>query len=99
MFDVFLETEAGRRQIGVMSFFGDEHHAAPKSFDFDATAAIEALGLAPGEEPVIVFEPTTGLEAPPPAGASALRAATPQAEAQVEPGAGVSFGRVAIVPE
>lgn len=94
MFDVFLQTPEGRRQIGVMSFFGDQHQAEPQSFDFDAT---EALGLAPGEEPEIVFEPTTGLEAPA-QGATALRAA-PQADAQLNPDAGPRFGRMEIATE
>lgn len=101
MFDVFLETPEGRRQIGVMSFFGDEHHAAPKTFDFDATEAIAALGLAPGEEPEIVFVPTTGVETPAPE-ATTLRAAPQaqaQAQAQVAPGADIRFGSVEIVTE
>ena len=71
LYIVYLANDAGQRaQIGVIDFFdfggppaGKHSHAAAngKSFEFDATDAVKALGLSGTKKPILVFEPTTGL--------------------------------------
>ena len=64
MYNVYLANAAGRRaQIGVIDFFGFGGHAhgqTARTLDFDATDAVKALGLVPGNAPKLIFEPTTG---------------------------------------
>ena len=73
LFNVYLANDKGQRQpIGIIDFFafggpargggGHGGHRAPtRSYEFDATAAVRALGLGPSRQPSLVFEPTTGL--------------------------------------
>ena len=72
LYNVYLANGAGQRaQIGVINFFGfggpptgGKHaHGAMegKNFEFDATAAVEVLGLSGTKKPILLFEPTTGL--------------------------------------
>lgn len=72
VYDVYLANAAGKRaSIGVISFFGfggpmtggAHAHAAMagRTFEFDATQAMKALGLTGTRSPKLVFEPSTGL--------------------------------------
>ncbi len=77
IYNVYLANEAGdRAQIGVIDFFGfmagepaaeaqdghGGHDSTRRRFQFDATDAMERLGLD-AEAPLnLVFEPTTGLD-------------------------------------
>jgi len=81
LYEVFLVKGSTREPVGVINFFnftapqGDSHaaHSATTgTFEFDATAAVQRLGLAPTEQPSLVFEPTTGLADSAPEAAAAL---------------------------
>ena len=72
VYNVYLANAAGKRApIGVIYFFGfggpttggAHAHAAMagRTFEFDATQAMKALGLTGTRSPKLVFEPTTGL--------------------------------------
>jgi hypothetical protein len=67
LYNVYLANDAGQReQIGVIDFFGfgagnAVHGRMSRTLDFDATDAVKVLGLAPGKNPKIVFETTTGV--------------------------------------
>lgn len=77
IYNVYLANDAGERaQIGVIDFFGfmaggpeaeghaghGGHDSTRRRFQFDATEAMERLGLD-AEAPLnLVFEPTTGLD-------------------------------------
>ncbi len=69
LYTVYLADDRGRRaSIGVISFFGFNSmrhmkgHGAPgQQFQFDATRAVNTLGLASSTNPKVIFEPTTGL--------------------------------------
>jgi hypothetical protein len=82
LYNVYVVNEAGaREQVGVINFFnfmepGADAHAAhardPGRFEFDATEAVQRLGVGPAARPSLVFEPTTGLSDSAPEAAAAL---------------------------
>lgn len=104
LYNVYLQNAAGdRAQIGVVDFFGfgaeapaaahggsHEHDAGARRFEFDATEAVASLGLGPGDEPSLVFEPTTGLTTSEPAAAAEL--ISPEANVRFD-SARIRFGR------
>lgn len=97
IFNVYLANPAGQRaQVGVIDFFGFDgggtggahnHAAGGRRFEFDATDAVAALGLASSREPELIFEPTTGLSN------STLNAAA----AAMGPNARVTYRRARLV--
>jgi len=89
MYDVLLEGPNGVENVGLLSFFGDEHHAGPKDFDFDVTAALRSLGLRPQDTATVTFEPTTGLDTSTPE----------QAARQENPRANLGFEQLEVVAE
>ena len=51
----------GRRaSAGIISTFGDEHHAAAKTYDFDISAQLGLIGA--GDKIGVELVPTTGVE-------------------------------------
>lgn len=89
MYDVLLEGPNGVENVGLVSFFGDEHHAHAKEFDFDVTEAIKSLGLRPQDIATVTFEPTTGLDTSTPE----------QAARQENPRANVTVDQLEVVAE
>jgi hypothetical protein len=86
LYNVYLQGAGGRReQIGVIDFFnlapsgagGHAGHAQTRgNFQFDATDAVRQLNIGGDAQPVLVFEPTTGLTG------SSPEAVAPQMNAQ-----------------
>ena len=81
LYNVYLANDAGKReQIGIINFFsfggpptgGKHDHGAAmgRDFEFDATAAVQKLGLTASKAPKLIFEPTTGLDNSTPAKAT-----------------------------
>ena len=73
LFEVILVGTDGRRaSAGTISTFGEEHHAPPKTYDFDISAQLGLIGA--GDKISVELVPTTGVEdakgasAAPPAG-------------------------------
>ncbi len=77
LYNVYLANAKGdRQQVGMINFFGFEGTAEPMTgdmskhkhggadgmrFEFDATDAVAKLGLSSTKNPILIFEPTTGL--------------------------------------
>jgi hypothetical protein len=86
LYNVYLQGTGGRReQIGVIDFFnlapsGTPGHAGHTqtrgNFQFDVTDAVRQLNIGSDAQPVLVFEPTTGLTG------STPEAVAPQMNAQ-----------------
>jgi hypothetical protein len=86
LYNVYLQGAGGRReQIGVIDFFnlapaGTPAHAGHDqtrgNFQFDVTDAVRQLDIGADAQPVLVFEPTTGLTG------SSPEAVAPQMNAQ-----------------
>ncbi len=90
LYNVYLADNKGRRaQVGVMSFFGfnsPRHHMSRgpgEQFQFDATDAVNTLGLGVTAAPKLIFEPTTGMSDSTPTAATA----------EIPKNAGVTFRR------
>src|SRR5262249_45018022 len=72
--NVYLTVEGGRReQVGVINFFSFTaprtaahagHDTSGARFEFDATEALQRLGIDPNAKPALVFEPSTGVTGP-----------------------------------
>src|SRR5262249_31255448 len=100
LYNVYVVNDAGtREQVGVINFFNftaprTGAHAAHTGdagrFEFDATEAVQRLGVGPTARPSLVFEPTTGLSGSAPEAAAAL----------ISPEANVRFdsARLVVVP-
>ena len=94
LYNVYLANPRGGRElIGVIDFFATEETGSPahgahggaggRDFDFDATDAVQVLGLEANSRFRLIFEPTTGLDT-----------STPEeATAAIAPGARVTFCR------
>jgi hypothetical protein len=100
LYNVYLAGENGRReQIGVINFFNfttqragahASHDSKAGQFAFDATDALQRLGIDAAAQPSLIFEPTTG-----------LTDSSPEAAAgQISPQANVRFesARLVIAP-
>ena len=84
LYNVYVVNDAGaREQVGVINFFNftaprTGAHAAAHAggagrFEFDATEAVQRLGIGAAARPSLVFEPTTGLsDSAPEAAAAAI---------------------------
>ena len=94
LYNVYLANPRGDRElIGLIDFFatgetGEPAHAAHgggggRDFEFDATDAVQVLGLERNSRFRLIFEPTTGLDT-----------STPEEAAEeITPGAHVTFRR------
>jgi hypothetical protein len=92
LYNVYLLNDAGaREQVGVINFFtfsaprgaGHADHTGDAArFEFDATAAVQRLGLGANAQPSLEFEPTTGLADSAPEAAAAL--ISPQANVRFD---------------
>ena len=61
LFEIILVGTKGRRAgAGIISTFGDEHHAAAKTYDFDISAQLGLIGA--GDTIDVELVPTTGVE-------------------------------------
>ncbi len=61
LFEIILVGTKGRRaSAGIISTFGDEHHAAAKTYDFDISAQLGLIGA--GDTIDVELVPTTGVE-------------------------------------
>jgi Common central domain of tyrosinase/Polyphenol oxidase middle domain len=97
LYNVYVVNDAGaREQVGVINFFNftapraaahADHTGDAGRFEFDATEAVQRLGLGPTAQPSLVFEPTTGLSDSTPEAAAAL----------ISPQANVHFDRARLV--
>jgi hypothetical protein len=81
LYNVYVVKDGAREQVGVINFFNltasstgahTDHGANRGHFDFDATDALQRLGLSLTERPSLAFEPTTGLADSSPEAAAAL---------------------------
>ena len=94
LYNVYLKGDGDQReQIGVINFFNftaPHHDSSAGRFAFDATDAIQLLGIEAAAKPSLVFEPTTGLTNSSPEAAASL----------ISPEANVHFdsARIVIVP-
>ena len=81
LYNVYLANDAGKReQIGIINGFGfggpptggkyDHGAAMGRDFEFDATAAVQKLGLTASTAPKLIFEPTPGRDDSTPAKAT-----------------------------
>jgi len=96
LYNVYLVKGSTREQVGVINFFnftapaGGVHAAHTGNaghFEFDASDAVQRLGISPTEQPSLVFEPTTGLSDSTPEAAASL----------IKPDANVSFDSARLV--
>jgi hypothetical protein len=88
---VYLQGEGDQReQIGVISLFNftaPRHRAHAGRYEFDVTDAMQRLALDAAAQPLLVFEPTTG-----------LTDSSPEAAAeQISPEANVRFDSAQII--
>jgi hypothetical protein len=86
-----VNAAGAREQVGVINFFTftaprsaahADHTGTPARIEFDATAAVQQLGLGTGAQPSLEFEPTTGLAESAPEAAAAL--ISPQANVRFD---------------
>ena len=87
VYNVYLANAKGEReQIGVIDFFsfstGGGHQHASQDYQFDATDAVQSLGISSDAEARLVFEPSTGLDNSDPLAAAA--AIAPDANVRYE---------------
>ena len=92
LYNVYVVNSAGaREQVGVINFFTftaprsaahADHTGNPTRIEFDATAAVQRLGLGASAQPSLEFEPTTGLANSAPEAAAAL--ISPQANVRFD---------------
>jgi hypothetical protein len=92
LYNVYVVNAAGaREQVGVINFFTftapragahADHTGDAGRFEFNATEALQRLGIGPGAQPSLVFEPTTGLAESAPEAAAAL--ISPQANVRFD---------------
>ena len=94
LYNVYLKGDGDQReQIGVINFFNftaTHHDGGAGHFAFDATDAMQRLGIEAAAKPSLVFEPTTGLVDSSPEAAASL----------ISPEANVHFdsARIVVVP-
>ncbi|MBR0715819.1 tyrosinase family protein [Bradyrhizobium liaoningense] len=96
LYNVYMVKGGQREQVGIINFFNftapqggaHAHHTGNAAqFEFDATDAVHRLGITAGEQPSLVFEPTTGLSDSAPEAAAAL----------IKPDANVRFDSARLV--
>jgi len=92
LYNVYVVNSAGaREQVGVINFFTStaprsaahaDHTGNRARIEFDATAAVQRLGLGASAQPSLEFEPATGLADSAPEAAGAL--ISPQANVRFD---------------